>query len=288
MRSARLGIHDSLPDTGSAPARQQKPRHSVQPAVTTFLCDVRHSLRTLRQHPGYVAVVVLTPGFGIGINTATFSIVNAVLIRPLEFAQPDRLVALHESLPDFPDGPFSPPDLLDFERDQMAFERVGAYLNIPAELSGSGEPVRLDGAKISPPSFQCSASRRFSAVASRPRKTDRDRRRHLELGTVAGPVRGRPVDRRSDDYARSQALRCRRRHALDFLLPPRGPQFNNKPASVWIPMAFTDRQRQSRGNEFNHGVIGRLKDGVSIAHARASSTFSRSESTPTTRLPYGT
>ena len=85
---------------------------------------------------------------------------------------------------------------------------------------------------------------------------------------MADPVRGRPVDRRSDDYARSQALRCRRRHALDFLLPPRGPQFNNKPASVWIPMAFTDRQRQSRGNEFNHGVIGRLKDGVNRAHAR--------------------
>ena len=147
MRSARLGIHDSLPDTGSAPARQQKPRHSRPTRRDYFFCDVRHSLRTLRQHPGYVAVVVLTPGFGIGINTATFSIVNAVLIRPLEFAQPDRLVALHESLPDFPDGPFSA--RLTRLRARSNGVRTCAHLNIPAELSGSGEPVRLDGAKIS-------------------------------------------------------------------------------------------------------------------------------------------
>ena len=53
-------------------------------------------------------------------------------------------------------------------------------------------------------------------------------------------------------------------------------------------MAFTDRQRQSRGNEFNHSVIGRLKDGVSIAHARVELDVLSSESTPTTRLPYGT
>ena len=54
-----------------------------------------------------------------------------------------------------------------------------------------------------------------------------------------------------------------------FEFPRRGPQSNNKPASIWVPMAFTDGQRQERGNQFNHSVIGRLKHGVSIDEARA-------------------
>ena len=66
--------------------------------MTTFLYDLRHAARALRRHPGFLAVVVLTLGFGIGINTATFSIVNAVLIRPLAFDEPERLVALQERL----------------------------------------------------------------------------------------------------------------------------------------------------------------------------------------------
>ncbi|HLG56718.1 MAG TPA: hypothetical protein VI485_15370 [Vicinamibacterales bacterium] len=107
--------------------------------MTTFTHDLRHAIRTLRRHPGFCAIVVLTLGFGIGINTATFSIVNAVLIRPLGFAEPERLLALHEHLPGVGvEGiPFSPPDFLDLERDQRSFEGLAAYVNLPVELSGS-------------------------------------------------------------------------------------------------------------------------------------------------------
>ena len=63
-----------------------------------FLYDLRHAVRALRRHPGFLAVVVVTLGFGIGINTSTFSIVNAVLIRPLPFEAPERLVALQEPI----------------------------------------------------------------------------------------------------------------------------------------------------------------------------------------------
>ena len=238
--------------------------------MTTFFYDLRHALRTLRQHPGYVTVVVLTLGFGIGINTATFSIVNAVLIRPLEFAEPGRLVSLHESLPDFPDGPFSPPDLLDFERDQTSFERVGAYLNIPAELSGSGEPVRLDGAKISATLFPVLGVAPLLGRAFTPE----DDRPGIDVAILSWGLWQTRFAGDSSIVGRTITL-DRRPYTVvgvmpaTFSFPLRGPQFNNKPASVWIPMAFTDRQRQSRGNEFNHGVIGRLKDGVSLEQARA-------------------
>src|SRR4029434_5438406 len=112
--------------------------------MSSFMYDLRHAIRTLRHHPGFCAVVVLTLGLGIGVNTATFSIVNAVLIRPLGFSEPERLVALHQGLPDVEQAPFSPPDFLDLQRDQQSFEGVAAYLNVPFELSGTGEPIRID------------------------------------------------------------------------------------------------------------------------------------------------
>lgn len=106
---------------------------SLKQGAMSFTYDARHAFRTLCHHPGFFAAVVLTLGFGIGINTATFSIVNAVLIRPLGFSEPDRLVALHEHLAGaaFEATPFSPPDYLDFARDQQSFEGVGAFVNLP-------------------------------------------------------------------------------------------------------------------------------------------------------------
>ena len=85
--------------------------------MTTFLYDLQHAARALRHHPSFLVVVVLTLGFGIGINTATFSIVNAVLLRPLPFDQPGRLVALTERVPGRAgNAPFSPPDFIDVQR----------------------------------------------------------------------------------------------------------------------------------------------------------------------------
>lgn len=266
QRAHPFTIHCLTPDEDG----NKNTAASVQPAVTTFLYDVRHAMRTLRQHPGYVAVVVLTLGFGIGINTATFSIVNAVLIRPLGFVEPEQLVALHESLPNFPEGPFSPPDLIDFERDQMSFERVGAYLNIPLELSGSGDPVRLDAAKISATllsvlEVEPLLGRGFTPEEDRPGIDVAVLSWGLWQTRFAGDpsIIGRAITLDRRPYTVVGVM------PATFSFPFRGPQFNNKPASVFVPMAFTDGQRQARGNEFNHGVIGRLKDDVSIEEARA-------------------
>ena len=82
------------------------------PSLDAIRQDLRYVLRTLRRKPAFALVVILTLGFGIGLTTATFSIVNAALIRPLGFADPERLVALHERF-GVQDVPFSPPDFLD-------------------------------------------------------------------------------------------------------------------------------------------------------------------------------
>jgi putative ABC transport system permease protein len=238
--------------------------------MTNFWLDLRHGIRTLRHHPGFCAVVILTLGLGIGINTATFSIVNAVLIRPLGFVDPERLVALHEGLPDVENTPFSPPDFLDVERDQQSFVGVAAYLNVPFELSGSGEPIRVDAAKVSANLFSLlgaapALGRGFTGDEDRPGADVVvlswalwESRYHGDRSILGRAVM---LDRRP--YTVVGVMPA----AFEF--PRRGPQSNNRPASLWVPMAFTDAQKQARANEFNQSVIGRLKDGTSITEARA-------------------
>jgi putative ABC transport system permease protein len=238
--------------------------------MTSLLYDFRHAIRTLRHHPGFCAVVVLTLGLGIGVNTATFSIVNAVLIRPLGFTDPDRLVALHEGLPDGAHAPFSPPDFLDLERDRRSFDGVGTYLSVPFELSGRGEPMRVDAAKVSAPLFPLlgvapAVGRGFTADEDRPGADVAILSWGLWQSRYQGDraILGQTVTLDRRPYTVIGVMPA----AFEF--PRRGPQFNNKPARLWVPMAFTDAQKQARANEFNHSVIGRLKDGVSIATARA-------------------
>ena len=220
--------------------------------MASFAHDIRHAARTLRRNPGFLAVVVLTLGFGIGINTATFSIVNAVLIRPLGYQEPDRLVTIHEVLPGFADrAPFSPPDLIDLETMQQSFTSVGSFLNIDFELSGRGEPMRIDGAKVSATLFPTLGAapllgRSFSAAEDRPGNDVAIlswglwQSRYQGASSVIGQTI--TLDRRP--YTIIGVM------PASFEFPLRGPQFNNKPASLWVPMAFTDRQREARGNEF--------------------------------------
>jgi predicted permease len=230
--------------------------------------DVRYALRTLRRQPGFAAVVILTLGLGIGVNTATFSIVNAVLIRALGFAQPERLVALHERLGE--EAPFSPPDFLDLEREQHSFEGVAAFVNASLELSGGGEPVRIDGAKVTANLFPLLG---MSPLVGRGFSPDEDRPGADVAVLSWGLWQARYGGDRSI-VGRTVTL-DRRPHTVigvmpaGFEFPRRGPRSNNEPASIWVPMAFTDAQRQGRGSQFNHSVIGRLREGVSISQARA-------------------
>jgi putative ABC transport system permease protein len=231
--------------------------------------DLRYVLRTLRRKPAFALVVILTLGFGIGLNTATFSIVNAALIRPLGFVEPERLMALHERL-GVEDVPFSPPDFLDVKRDQQSFEDVAAYGNLSFELSGHSEPMRIDGSKVSASLFPLLGVRPLLGRDFRPEE-DRP-------GTdVAVLSWGLWQSRYGGDRSIvGQTVTLDRRPytvigvmPTDFEFPRRGPQSNNKPASLWVPMALTDGERQERGSQFNRGVIARLKRGVSIDEARA-------------------
>ncbi|MDQ3138266.1 MAG: ABC transporter permease, partial [Gemmatimonadota bacterium] len=124
--------------------------------MDAFWRDVRFALRGLGRSPAFTAVAVLTLGFGIGANTAIFSVVNAVLLRPLAYGEPDRLVSLTSGLSarGVTNLPVSAPELNDYQREVNAFADVAGAWPININLTGSGEPVRIAGAGVSPNFFR--------------------------------------------------------------------------------------------------------------------------------------
>jgi len=240
--------------------------------MTTFLYDLRHAARTLRRYPGFCAVVVLTLGLGIGINTATFSVVDAVLFRPLGFPEPDRLVALHANMPwaGLERSPFSAPDFVDLAREQQSFSGAAAYVNTLFEVSGGSAPTRIDAAKVSANLFSVLDVMPALGRGFRP---DEDQPGNdvavLSWGLWQAQYRGDPA------IVGATVMLDRRPYTVigvmpaTFEFPRRGPAVGNRPASVWVPMAYTPAQLRERGNGVIHSVVARLKEGTSIEEARA-------------------
>src|SRR4051795_7182110 len=109
--------------------------------------NIRYGLRMLARNPGFTAAAGLCLGLGIGATTAIFSVVNAVLLRQLPYANPDRLVRVFTEFPNFPNGGLrhfwiSPPEFLDLRRDATTFQAMEGWANQGANLAGASEPVR--------------------------------------------------------------------------------------------------------------------------------------------------
>ena len=114
--------------------------------LNSFLQDARYGARLLRKSPGFTAVAVLTLALGIGANTAVFSVVERVLLRPLPYPHPEQLVRISTSYPPiFSRLSISPGDYQDWKRDAKSFSQMGAYTEIPVgfNMTGSGEPQRV-------------------------------------------------------------------------------------------------------------------------------------------------
>ncbi len=111
--------------------------------MTTLWHDLRYALRTLRNNPGFAAVTILTLALGIGANTAIFSVINAVLLRPLPFSNPDQLCVITESLPSLPVIGPSYENFQDFRDRAKSFSAVSATRITTLTLTGAGEPERL-------------------------------------------------------------------------------------------------------------------------------------------------
>ena len=144
--------------------------------MRSLLYDFRQAVRALAKAPAFTLVTVLTLALGIGANSAIFSLVNAVLLRPLGYPDAHRLMLIHEGIPQsgMPRFEVSPADYLDLAAYQRSFSSIGAYRTRTVEMSGSGEPEQIHGAELTASMFAVlGVSAAQGRAASRRTKTSR-------------------------------------------------------------------------------------------------------------------
>ena len=125
--------------------------------METLLKDLRYGVRGLLKRPGFTVVAIITLALGIGANTAIFSVVNAVVLRPLPYAEPDRLVTLWETMPGSDRRSVAPGNFVDWRAQNKTFQDMAATFYANFNLTSDGEPDRIDGATITSNLMTCSA-----------------------------------------------------------------------------------------------------------------------------------
>ncbi len=250
------------------------PGNSVAPGIETkgnmladLAQDLRYGLRTLLKNPGFTVVAVSALALGIGANSAIFSVVNAVLLRPLPFKNPDQLVMVWENATHlgFPKNTPAPPNFLDWQRQNSVFTGMAAMVERSFNLTGVGEPERLDGRRVSANLFDVLA---VPPLIGRTFVPDDDR-----LGTHVVLLSYRLWQRRfgSDPSIIGRAVTLNGENYTVIGVMQRGvhlPGYGNWNDELWVPINFTNEEITERGNHFLD-VIARIKPGITLKQAQA-------------------
>jgi len=232
--------------------------------MENLLQDIRYGIRTLAKNPGFTAVAVLTLALGIGANTAIFSVVENLLLRPLPYPQPDRLVEIANSYPpQLPKVGLSPGDYADWRRQNASFSEMGAYAKITQgfNLTGEGEPQRVTAVYADDGLFPMLGVRPVMGRAFLPEED--------QAGSALVVILGHRLwqSRFGGDpgvVGRSISLDNQRYTIVGVL--PAGMQLSRS-ADLWLPLGqFSDDLSEHVHHEFV--AIARLKPGVSVAQAR--------------------
>src|SRR5271156_2819165 len=117
--------------------------------MTAILQVLKYAFRMLAKSPAFTAVAILTLALAIGANTALFSVVNGVLLNPLPYPQPEQLVALRESKPNFEWGSISYPNFRDWRKDNRTFSEMAVFRAYAFSLTGIGEAAQVNGEYVS-------------------------------------------------------------------------------------------------------------------------------------------
>ncbi|HUR60337.1 MAG TPA: ABC transporter permease [Opitutaceae bacterium] len=230
---------------------------------------MKHAVRRLLASPGFTVTALITLALGIGVNTSMFTILNAMLLRPLGYAESDRLVRVYRTAPQSQSWPHAPANFLDQQARNAVFERMAALQWASFNLAGPGQPAeRLRGMNVTADFFpllgvQAAIGRAFGPEEDRPDKSavvvlshSFFVRRFAADPSIVGRdlrINGEPV----------RVLGVMPPHFEDRLLWG--------PVDAWRPLALTDQQREIRGTNYLQ-AIARLKAGVSVAQAQAAMT----------------
>jgi putative ABC transport system permease protein len=239
----------------------------------TLLQDFRYGLRTLRKSRGFAAAAVLVLALGIGANTAIFSVVNSVLLRPLPFPHPEQLVQIwhtppQTSFPGMKEFAVSAANYLDWAADNHVFQRIAIYTWSSFNLTGTGEPQFVNARRVSSNFFpllqaQPILGRVFSPEEDQP---GHDHVVVLNESFWRNQFGADPNIVGSDLTLDGAAYRVIGVMPAKFQFPISSDPANG--AKLWAPLAMTDRERAVRG-EHHYAVIGRLREGISVQQAQA-------------------
>jgi putative ABC transport system permease protein len=224
--------------------------------------DLRYGFRMLRRRPGFTAVAVMTLALGIGANSAIFSVVNAVLLRPLPYPQPERLVSLYESLPQGGTGSVSAPNLLDWRAQSDVFKGIAAYQYGDFNLQEEQQPVRAVGVYVSPDFFDVLGA---TPQAGRAFLEGEDKDGSQRVVVLSDKLWRRAYGADPSLVGRDILLGGEK-YTVVGVMPP-SAQFPSPSAELWAPLVFSDGQLASRG-QHAFSTLARLKDGVSLEQAR--------------------
>ncbi|HVO80976.1 MAG TPA: ABC transporter permease, partial [Terriglobales bacterium] len=231
--------------------------------MDTLLQDVRYGLRMLWKSPSFTLIVILTLALGIGANTAIFSVVNTVLLRPLPFADPDRVVLLFESNPGkgFDRFSASPPNFLDWREQNHVFSGMAAYVRGPVALTGQGEAARLRAVMATPDLFSVLGSAPFLGRAF---VSQEGQRGHDHVAVLSYALWQERFGGNRDVLG--QTIRLDGENYAVVGVMPAKFQFPISGADIWIPLSFRENVAMQRGAHYL-SVVARLKPGVTVAQA---------------------
>src|SRR6266545_1946397 len=232
--------------------------------MDSLLRDLKFSARSLLKRPALTIIAILTLAIGIGANSAIFSVVNALLLKPLPFPDPDRIVALWDKVPSrgLERNEVAVPNYLDWRAQNKTFEQVGLYSWWSTNLTGTDSPERVQGFQVTPNFLDIVGvkpmmGRGFSAEEDQPGKEAValltynlwQRRFGADANIVNKTISTNGISR-----------------TVIGVMPP---DFNYpKGAEIYAPLPLTPELTRNRANHSNLG-IGRLKSGVSLQAAQA-------------------
>ena len=240
--------------------------------------DIRLAARGLLRAPAFAAVTILTLALGIGANTAIFSIVNGVILRPLGYPKPEQLMYLTTQFPAFRFDRFwvSPPEYFEFRELNQSFAAVGAYTTGEANLSAGDRPLRVRTAGVDEHLLNALGLQPMAGRFFTKGETDL-----VPPPNAAGPIPLPPFCILSYELWQTAfggqpnmvgqmvEINGLRREVIG-IMPPGADVMDNR-TEIWMPIGLNPANRQNRGSHFLY-LVGRLKDGVTPQAANAELT----------------
>jgi predicted permease len=243
--------------------------------LDTLKQDLRLAVRSLLRAPAFAAVTILTLALGIGANTAIFSIVNGVILRPLGYPKPEQLMYLTTQFPAFGFDQFwvSPPEYFEFRELNASFAAVGAYTTGEVNLTAGDRPLRVRSASVDENLFQALGLQPLAGRVFAKGETD-----VVPPPNPTGPVPLPAICILSYELWQSAfggqqnvigqmvEINGVRREVIG-IMPPGADVMDNR-TEIWMPIGLNPNNRLNRGSHFLY-LIGRLKDGVTETQAKS-------------------